>query len=43
MLSELKEYMEKKLGKNVDILTPDSISRYLKDDILKEADTIYER
>lgn len=42
-LIELKEHIEKALGKPVDLLTPDAISRYLRKDILNESDLIYER
>ena len=43
LLAELQEHIEKALGKRVDLLTPDAISRYLKEDILKETELIYER
>jgi hypothetical protein len=42
-LIELKDYMEREIGLPVDIVTPDSISQYLKEEIIDNADLIYER
>lgn len=42
-LIDLKDHIEHALGKPVDLLTPDAISRYLREDILNQTDLIYER
>ena len=42
-LSELKNIMEQVLNKKVDLVTPDAISRYLKEGIINESELIYER
>ncbi|MBU2214089.1 nucleotidyltransferase domain-containing protein [Patescibacteria group bacterium] len=41
-LYDIEEALKKSLGKDVDIGTPDSLSKYIKDDILAEAQLIYE-
>lgn len=35
--------LEKKLGRKVDFIEKDSLDKYIRDDILKEAKLIYER
>ncbi|MBU1685323.1 nucleotidyltransferase domain-containing protein [Patescibacteria group bacterium] len=42
-LIDLKEHIEKAVGKPIDLLTPDAISKYLKKDIMSQSDLIYER
>ena len=42
-LAELKDYIEKKIEKKVDLLTPDAISQHIKKNILNQADLIYEK
>lgn len=34
--------LEKKLGKKVDLRTPKSLSKYFRDDVLNEAELLYE-
>lgn len=42
-LVDIQEALEKALGIKVDLLTPDALSPYIKDNILNEAMLIYER
>ena len=42
-LVDIQEALEKTLGIRVDILTPGALSPYIKDDILNEARSVYER
>ncbi|MBN2182727.1 MAG: nucleotidyltransferase family protein [Sedimentisphaerales bacterium] len=39
---DLQQYLSQSLGKNVDLLTPQAISKYFRDQVLKEAELIYE-
>ena len=39
---DLQEYFSQSLGKKVDLLTPQAISKYFRDQVLKEAEFIYE-
>ncbi len=41
-LSRIKFDLEDKIGLKVDLVTPDTLSKYLKGDILKNAEKIYE-
>jgi len=41
-LSRIKFDLEDKIGLKVDLVTPDALSKYLKNDILKNAEKIYE-
>ena len=41
-LSRIKFDLEDKIGLKVDLVTPDALSKYLKEDILKNAEKIYE-
>ncbi len=41
-LSRIKFDLENKIGLKVDLVTPDALSKYLKEDILKNAEKIYE-
>jgi hypothetical protein len=40
---EIKEIFEKYLQKRVDLLTPESISKYFRDELIKQAEPFYER
>lgn len=40
---DIQENMEKYLQKKVDLLTPEALSKYFKDEVLKEAETVYEK
>ena len=40
---DIRENMEKHLQKKVDLLTPEALSKYFKDEVLKEAEIIYEK
>ena len=40
---DIRENIEKHLQKKVDLLTPEALSKYFKDEVLKEAEIIYER
>ncbi|MFZ2975258.1 MAG: nucleotidyltransferase domain-containing protein [Candidatus Moraniibacteriota bacterium] len=40
---DIQENMEKHLQKKVDLLTPEALSKFFRDKVLKEAEIIYER
>ena len=42
-LAQIKRNMERSIKKPIDLLTPEAISRYFRDQILKEAEVIYEK
>ncbi len=42
-LGEIGESLENKIGKKVDLVTPDSLSKYFKKEVAKEAELIYEK
>ena len=42
-LYDIQEALENRLGKPVDLLTPQAISQYMRPQVLKEAETVYER
>lgn len=39
---DLQQYFSRSLGKEVDLLTPQAISKYFRDEVLKEAELVYE-
>ena len=41
--SEIKEALSEKLRMNVDLLTERSISRYFRNDVINQAELVYER
>jgi predicted nucleotidyltransferase len=40
---DIKDNFEKHLEKNVDLLTPEQLSKYFRDKVLQKAEKIYER
>lgn len=42
-LIEIQEILSKSIGKKIDLLTSASLSKYFKDEIINQAETIYER
>lgn len=42
-LARIKRNIEKHADKEVDLLTPEAISKYFREEVLKEAEIIYER
>ena len=40
---DIQENFSKALGKKVDLLTPQAISKYFKNQVLQEAEVVYER
>lgn len=42
-LARIKRNMEKYADKEVDLLTPEAISQYFREEVIKEAEIIYER
>ncbi len=42
-LSDIKNHFESFLAKPVDLLTPQAISKYFKDEVLAQAEYIYEK
>jgi len=42
-LSDIKDNFESFLKKSVDLLTPQAISKYFRDEVLAEAEYIYEK
>ncbi len=39
----MEQGLEKSLGKRVDLVTPESLSKFFRADVLREAEPIYER
>ena len=39
----IQENLEKNLGKKVDLLTPKSLSKYFRNDVINQAQLIYEK
>jgi hypothetical protein len=42
-LLDTEENFEKFTGRKVDLLTPDALSQYFRDEVLKKAELIYEK
>jgi len=42
-LAHIKRHFEKYLGRTVDLLTPSAISKFFRDEILKQAEYVYEK
>ena len=42
-LYDIQEALEMRLGKTVDLLTPQALSQYIRPQVLKEAEYVYER
>ncbi|MBN1975001.1 MAG: nucleotidyltransferase domain-containing protein [Sedimentisphaerales bacterium] len=42
-LSDIKNNFESFLEKSVDLLTPAAISKYFRDEVLNQAETVYEK
>ncbi len=42
-LFDTRDNLEKHLNKKVDLLTPEDLSKYFRDEVLKKAEKIYER
>ena len=42
-LVDIKEDFEHSVGKSVDLLTPEAISKYFRQEILDQAEVVYER
>ena len=40
---EIQQYLADALGKTVDLLTPQSLSKYFRDEVLKQAEMVYEK
>lgn len=40
---DIRENMEKHVNRKVDLLTPEALSKFFRDKVLKEAEIIYER
>jgi len=40
---EIQQYLADALGKTVDLLTPESLSKYFRDEVLKQAELVYEK
>jgi uncharacterized protein len=43
MLAHVQNALENELGNDVDLVTPDFLSKYFKDDVLNEAELLYEK
>jgi uncharacterized protein len=42
-LARIKRNMEQFMNREVDLLTPEAISEYFREEVIKEAETIYEK
>jgi predicted nucleotidyltransferase len=39
----MQRYFEERLGKKVDLATPDALSKYIREKILRQAEPVYEK
>lgn len=42
-MSDMLRFLEKNIGKKVDLVPKDSLSKYFRDEVISESETIYER
>jgi len=42
-MSDIKNGLEASIGKPVDLLTPQAVSKYFRDEVLAQAEYVYER
>ncbi|MEO6077997.1 MAG: nucleotidyltransferase family protein [Candidatus Andersenbacteria bacterium] len=42
-LGDIEDELERTLGRKVDVVTPKALSKHFRDDVLREAETMYER
>ena len=42
-LTELQQYLEQTMGHHIDLVTPDALSKYFRDGVLRDAERVYER
>ena len=42
-LARIRQSLEEALEMEVDVTTPDALSKYIRDDVLQEAEVIYEK
>ena len=42
-LAQIKRHMEGFVNREVDLLTPEAISKYFREEVLKEAEQVYEK
>jgi len=42
-LYDIQEFLQERLGKTVDLLTPQALSKYIRPQVLQEAEYVYER
>ena len=42
-LVDIKQHLEEFVGKEVDIVTPEALSKYFRDEVLAQAESIYEK
>jgi len=40
--SEIQDQLSKSLGRKVDLLTPQAFSKYFRDEVLQEAEPVYQ-
>jgi hypothetical protein len=40
---EIQQYLADALGKTIDLLTSESLSKYFRDEVLKQAEPVYEK
>ena len=40
---EIQQYLADALGKTIDLLTPESLSKYFRDEVLRQAEPVYEK
>ncbi|MCX5637644.1 MAG: hypothetical protein NTX52_08130 [Planctomycetota bacterium] len=42
-LVDIKDHLEKFVGREIDIVTPEALSKYFRDEILAQAESVYEK
>jgi hypothetical protein len=42
-LARIQRYLRQSIGRKVDLVTPDALSKYIRDEVLSQAELIYEK
>lgn len=42
-LIDIKDHLEKFVGREIDIVTPEALSKYFRDEVLAQAESVYEK
>lgn len=42
-MAQIQRYLEERLGKRIDLVTPNGLSQYIRDEVLASAEPVYEK